>query len=152
MAIELTPEQQEFKSKMGRPTKYSKALAKDLPYLFCEGASIIEVCAQIGIAESTFHLWIKKYPDFSESYKKGLAFSQAWWELLGRKGSNCEAKINAISWIFNMKNRFNWQDKTEQTLEVKELPPLIFNAPDGWKPEYMRKAEEESQKGENPET
>ena len=45
--------------------------------------------------------WIKKAHDLC----------RVWWERHGRKMTTGEADGNATVWIFNMKNRFGWNDK-----------------------------------------
>jgi len=97
----------------GRPTKYSPKLCGLLPAMFANGESVVEVCAGLGITKDTFFQWVKKYKDFSDSYKRGLELSEAWWTKLGRAGSVGKSKIQPATWIFNMKNRFKWTDKQE---------------------------------------
>ena len=102
--------------KKGRPTKYNAKLCALLPSMFANGESIAEVCAELGITRETFHQWVNLYPDFSDSYKKGLELSEAWWTKLGRAGATGKAKIQPATWIFNMKNRFKWTDRVEQVV------------------------------------
>ena len=99
----------------GRPTKYTKDIAETLADQFKDGQSVIEVCGQIGITKDTFYEWVKKYPDFSDSYKKGLELSQQWWEKLGRAGTVGKIPVNTVMWIYNMKNRFraDWNDRIQ---------------------------------------
>jgi hypothetical protein len=102
-----------IEKKHGRPTKYSPKLCKLLPYLFSNGESVTEVCVHLDITKETFFQWVKQYQAFSDSYKKGLELSEAWWTRLGRLGSIGEEKIQPATWIFNMKNRFKWTDRQE---------------------------------------
>ena len=44
-----------------------------------EGASHIEVIAEIDICEDTFYRWKKENEEFSESVERGKLLSQAWW-------------------------------------------------------------------------
>lgn len=112
------------KRSVGRPTKYRAEFSEALPYLFDEGQSIVEVCVVLGISEDTFHRWKKEHKPFSESYKKGLVKSQAWWERLGRSGSTGN-KVNPPMWIFNMKNRFSWTDRHEVLSTTADLTPEL---------------------------
>ena len=100
-------------SKIGRPTKYSPELCEKILPMFKNGESIVEVCAQLGISRDTFYDWIKIHDDFSDTIKRGLELSEAWWSRLGRNGAAGKAKIQPATWIFNMKNRFKWTDKVE---------------------------------------
>ena len=102
--------------KKGRPTKYNAKLCALLPAMFANGESVPEVCADLGIHKDTFFEWVKTYKEFSDSYKKGLELSEAWWTKLGRAGATGKAKIQPATWIFNMKNRFKWTDRVEQVV------------------------------------
>ena len=104
--------------KRGRPTKYNAKLCKILPVMFASGESVSEVCAELGIAKDTFYNWVKLHPDFSDSYKKGIELSEAWWTKLGRRGAMGVDKVQPATWIFNMKNRFGWTDRVEQVVST----------------------------------
>jgi transposase len=119
----------------GRPTKYKPEIAETLPDQFKDGQSVIEVCVQLGISKDTFYAWVKEYPEFSDSYKKGLEYSQQWWEKLGRAGTVGKIPVNPTMWIFNMKNRFraDWADRQEITgsngapLEISLIKRVIVD-------------------------
>ena len=98
---------------MARKSGYKKQMAEKLPQMFENGESVIEVCANMGISRDTFYRWCKEHKAFNEAYQTGLELSQAWWEKLGRAGSLGTQKINAATWIFNMKNRFKWHDRSQ---------------------------------------
>lgn len=100
---------------MARPTKYKKDMLPVLIECGKQGMGVVEMCAEIGISRETFNEWRKSNKAFSDTVKEALAYSQAWWEKLGRDGSMGEKQINATTWIFNMKNRFrdDWRDKQE---------------------------------------
>ena len=71
-------------NKVGRPTNYTEEIAD----LYCEliemGKTTCEVCAIDGMpAESTFHLWTKKYPEFMEKYKQSQKRSATAWHQRG---------------------------------------------------------------------
>ena len=101
----------------GRPTKFKEEMCETVICLMSEGASKIEVCAELGICFDTIPEWCNpkgaySKPTFSEAVKKGLQLSQAWWEKNGRK--NLENRdFNYTGWYMNMKNRFGWADKKE---------------------------------------
>lgn len=100
---------------MARPTKYDPAMCERVVELMTDGASLIEVSADLGITYQTLNEWRKdgEKPEFSEAVKRGEELSNAWWERLGRKGASGESDINPTTWIFNMKNRFGWRDKQD---------------------------------------
>ena len=94
--------------------------------LYNEGASDVEIKALIHNWRGTFSddlwdRWLLDEPEFSGTIKKGRKLSESWWQQLGREGANAKRPINAVMWIFNMKNRFQWADRTksEHSGEVK---------------------------------
>ena len=97
---------------MGRPTKYKKEMCETVIELMTEGASQFEVLAALGICEDTFYRWKKENKEFSESIKRGVQLSQAWWERKGRISLD-DRQFNSSLWYMNMKNRFKWADKQE---------------------------------------
>jgi len=98
----------------GPPLKYTVELCEYLPYMFEQGETVAEVCGEINVARSTYYQWKKDYPDFKAAAEHGSTLCEAWWSKMGRAGSVGKIKnMNAAAWIFNMKNRFGWQDKVE---------------------------------------
>ena len=105
-------------SELGRPTKYKPEMCDQVIVLMSEGASLVEVAAELGICKGTLHDWKKANAEFSDSIKRGVQLSQAWWEKQGRtnlfnpyQGDSFSASL----WYMNMKNRFGWRDKQEVT-------------------------------------
>lgn len=96
----------------GRPTKYDPAHCDVVERLMLEGASIIEIAYELRVSRPTIYEWIEKYPEFSNTIKKGVDFSEGWWMNKGR--THIENKeFNSTLWYMNMKNRFGWKDKQE---------------------------------------
>ncbi len=108
--------------KGGPPKKITKALGDELSIklacMYKNGESNEEVVRKLGICKESFYKLVKLSPKFANSKKKGEALSQAWWNKLGREGSNGKRDINAAVWIFNMKNRFGWRDKVDVEAKV----------------------------------
>ena len=125
------PKDGKEKNKGGRPTKYQSDFPERVLGMFKEGASKAEICMRLEIGFDAFQDYVDKYPEFSESVKKGLHISQGWWEMKGRKATVGEVEgFNATSFIFNMKNRFrhDWNDRkeidhssTDGTMATKEF-------------------------------
>ncbi len=128
---------------MGRPTKYKPEMCKTLIDLMKQGASLVEVCAELDICETTLHDWKDTESDhfiteFSESVKRGSKLSQAWWEKQGR--TQLENKeFSYTGWYMNMKNRHNWKDKQEIqqniTGQVEYSLPGKYKQPEEWEKE-----------------
>ena len=104
-------------AKVGRPTKYNKEMLPKILQLMKKGGSKIEVCALLEIDDNTMYDWCDKasprfHKEFSETIKKGVKLSHAWWIKNGR--TNLENKdFSYTGWYMNMKNRFGWADKAE---------------------------------------
>jgi hypothetical protein len=107
------------KKKLGRP----RTTVDDLPenwkdiMIECgqEGGSAVEVRCLLGIAQSAWETLLEDSEDFRLTEKKRQALCEVWWERQGRRMTT-EGQGNATVWIFNMKNRFGWRDKTEHDL------------------------------------
>ena len=106
----------------GRPTKYRKEICDKLPKLFANGASVAEVCVELGISKDTFYKWKARHPQFADAVKEGLTLSEAWWARVGKMGTLGlgESQVNATMWIFNMKNRFHWSDRHDISVGNRE--------------------------------
>ena len=99
-------------NKIGRPTKYKSEMCDVVIELMREGASQDEVIGHLDISRETFYRWKEENKDFSDSIKRGVRLSQAWWEREGRTSLR-DSKFNYTGWYMNMKNRFKWADKQE---------------------------------------
>lgn len=106
-------------NKVGRPEKitveWAEEKAKTLADMFANGESLAEVCVELDVCKESLYKAANICPEFSDAYKKGLEKSEAWWTKLGRAGAAGKVQIQPTTWIFNMKNRFNWVDKKEIT-------------------------------------
>lgn len=107
---------EEEKRPVGRP----RTTLNDLPdnweeiitTLSQEGASNVEIMCMLGIQRSAFKTLKKDFPEFCAAVKRGKLLCEAWWERRGRDMA-MGADGNPTVWIFNMKNRFEWRDKSE---------------------------------------
>jgi hypothetical protein len=111
----------------GRPKEgldtLPKGWQKKILNLYENGGSDVEVKALIygwrsSFSEDLWYRWIDEEPMFSETIKRGKKLSEAWWHSMGRCNlmvDNDGPKLNATLWYMNMKNRFGWADKQENT-------------------------------------
>lgn len=93
--------------------KYDPKICETLPQMFANGETIVEVAKALGISRRAFYDWKLQHPEFAEALDEGLAYSEAWWSKLGRAGAIGAKPVNPALWIFNMKNRFKWADRTD---------------------------------------
>lgn len=91
--------------------------------LYADGASDVEVRVALMRMRGTmsnclWERWMAEEPSFSETIKEGRRLAEAWWAQLGRDGAAGKREINPTVWIFNMKNRYRWADRSEVKSEV----------------------------------
>ena len=104
----------------GRPKKGLDVLPADWEQsvldMYKEGCADVEIMAYLSISRDLFYRWLDEEPQFSDAIKRGRTLSESWWTRHGRKMATGEAEGNPTTWIFNMKNRFKWTDKVEQSV------------------------------------
>lgn len=101
---------------IGRP----RTTTADLPHDWHEivrqcgqdGQSAVTIRCKLGIGMSAWETLLEDSEDFRETVKNAKALCEHWWEERGREMA-MGSEGNATVWIFNMKNRFGWKDKTE---------------------------------------
>jgi len=94
--------------------------------MYKEGASQVEVKAQIyewrgSFSNDLWDRWIKEETQFSEVIKVGVMLSQAWWEKTGRTNLKSGKDFSYTGWYMNMKNRFGWKDRRDETSGDKPI-------------------------------
>lgn len=99
-------------AKIGRPTKYRPEYCQEIIDFMAEGYSKEAFAGEIDVYVDAIYRWIKKYKAFSKAVKKAEAKCRLHWEELGHD-MVVAGQGNATVWIFNMKNRFNWRDRSE---------------------------------------
>ena len=112
---------------MARPTKYKKEMCDKVVPFMAQGYSQKALAGHLEISEDTLYAWIKEHPEFSESVKDGSTQSAIWWEKVGMTGMVGKiAGFNATTWIFNMKNRHGWTDKTDVNHGGQSDNPIAY--------------------------
>ncbi len=89
------------KNKGGRPRKYSEQDEKEKPY------TITGLCLYLDIDRVTL-LRYEKQAEFCSTIKRAKNRVENYVEEMSLIG-----KLNPTVSIFNLKNNFNWKDKTE---------------------------------------
>lgn len=98
----------------GRPTDYTPELCEKVIPLLKEGMSIQELGLELDVGYSTLYEWMDRHPEFAEAVKKGREFSEGWWMKRGREALDTK-EFNSTIWYMNMKNRFKWKDKQDES-------------------------------------
>jgi hypothetical protein len=98
----------------GAPSKYNPSMCEDVLEYMKQGDSKIAVAAKLNISRDTLYEWAKEHKEFSDTIKRGVDLSQAFWEDLGKE-LVLAGQGNATAWIYNMKCRFreDWADLTK---------------------------------------
>ena len=79
-----------------------------------KGLSFESFAPVVGVNQDTLHHWAKIHADFSEAKNIAFAKNLLFWEKIGAAGMVGQIPgFNATVWIFNMKNRHRWRDRTE---------------------------------------
>lgn len=108
------------KHPFGRPPKYKKEYCKMLINHMAKGYSYESFAGDLEVSRDTLYKWEEKYPDFL--YSKKIAFDKClkWFEKIAHLSMAGELKnTNSAMWIFSMKNKFRWTDRTE--VETKSM-------------------------------
>ena len=119
---------------MARPTKMNETVVGKLEEIFRIYWTIQEACSQAGIDTSTYHDWVKKYPEFSNrmSAARDYAFIVARKTLFNAASQGSEKA--AVEILKRRDKRYN--DKIDQTSNVNltakvvALPPIDDDAGD----------------------
>jgi hypothetical protein len=103
---------------IGRPTEYKQEYCEMLINHMEQGLSFESFAGLIGVWKQTLYNWTEQFPEFLDAKRVGTDKSRLWWERTGHAGMFMGGKdnpFNSTIWVFSMKNRFNWKDKTEVT-------------------------------------
>ena len=111
-----------IKKEPGRPRTTIYDLPENWQEIMLEcgedGGSEVEMRVLLGIGESAWYTLSEDSQAFRRTKKKAKDLCAVWWEKRGREMATGEDG-NPTVWIFNMKNRFGWRDKTEVDQTVK---------------------------------
>jgi orotate phosphoribosyltransferase-like protein len=106
-------------ARTGRPSKYKAEYCSKAVELFSDGRSIIQIAAELNVSRDTIYEWQKIHPEFSDSIKRGLTKSEAYWERMLQGAAAGLVNVNSAALIFLLKNRFQWKDRIEQDIDLK---------------------------------
>jgi hypothetical protein len=112
--------------KVGRPTAYKpEYTVKAFGYALL-GLTDVQMAEKFGVSESTFNLWKKKHPEFSESLKAGKEDADSKVvNALYEKACNGDTTA-MIFWLKN-RQRFSWRDKVNHEHTGENGGPIETN-------------------------
>lgn len=121
------------KKKLGRPFTYRKEMCDRVIELGKKGKSITQIAAALGVSRKTVYQWVGEdgHPEFAEAMEIARTESQNWWEDVAQERMISGEPWNSATWIFNMKNRFGWRDKTEHSGDPQKPVQVVLDAVDG---------------------
>ena len=115
-------------AKRGRPSKYPSDLPDKLPDLMAEGATLVEVCAELRVPKQTFYDWLHAHPDLAQAYELGKTLAEAFDTKRYRTWMMKLAPGNASGIIFYMKNRYGWSETPPAQKAPDEIAQAIREA------------------------
>lgn len=109
----------------GRPTDYRPEFCQKVIDLGSEGASVVEMAAELGVHRDTIYGWAETIPEFSYAFTHARLCCQAWWERQGRTNLMTQG-FNSSLWSKNMGCRFkgDWTEKTQTELSGPDGGPI----------------------------
>jgi hypothetical protein len=121
----------------GRPTTYKPEYCELLIEHMGKGYSFESFAGTIDTHRGTLYRWEAAHPEFRDAKKAGLDKSLLFWERLGVHGASGKVKgFNPSAWIFNLKNKHLWRDKTPDEIK-EEAKPLIIVRPSSGEREIL---------------
>lgn len=101
----------------GAPTDYRPEFCKIAIEELKKGASIEELGLALDCGYSTVYEWMDRHKPFAEAIKRGREYSKGWWMKEGREAMR-DKEFSYTGWYMNMKNRFDWSDKTHNDTSI----------------------------------
>jgi len=92
-------------TRIGRPTKYSSAVAEKICQSVAEGCSREAAAALAGVSPSTLHEWRNKFPEFSDGLEKADARFEAACVASIRKAGRSKRNWPANAWLLERNSR-----------------------------------------------
>lgn len=103
---------------MARTAKYDAKYCDDVIDYASQGLTRDYICYELKIAHSTFHEWIKTYPEFKDAVARADTIYKTWLSNLpSRRGH--DAEFNDRAWAHQM--RFYNKMGHNRTVEIPEL-------------------------------
>jgi hypothetical protein len=106
-------------SNAGRPSDFKEEHCELLIEHMRNGLSFESFAGVAGCCRKTIYNWLEQHPQFLHAKSVGTGLSAIFWEKAGIDGTLGKIDgFSASTWIFNMKNRFRWADRSETELST----------------------------------
>lgn len=133
--VEVKPKPEGYT--FGRPTKYDPKYCEMLIEHMGQGMSFESFAGLIGVTRKLLYDWEKAHPSFLHAKRLGTDKSLCWWESQGQRGlwsTKDGPNLNTTNFIWQMKNRFGWKDKSDaeiaaiqdNTEVLKQIPVQVL--------------------------
>lgn len=113
----------------GRPSKFKPEYCQMLIEHMSQGYSYESFAAKVDDCRATLYNWEEKHPEFLDAKKRAVDKCLEKWETLCLDSIHDPGTLSVPLWIFNMKNRFKWQDKVD--IETHSTQTLTVLTTDG---------------------
>lgn len=122
----------------GAPTTYRPEYCEMLIDHMAGGLSFESFAGVVKCCKQTLYNWTRANPAFLDAKNRGEALSLLWWEKVGhaamlgqtvrdKSGNAVNLKnFNSTVWIFSMKNRHGWRERSDVKVEGFEPLTLIL--------------------------
>jgi hypothetical protein len=107
-------------NKVGRPSDYDPKYCEEIIEYMGQGFSKEAFAGHISVSKQTLYNWMASHKEFLDAVNRAEEKCRVFWEELGIQ-MVLAGQGNATTWIFNMKNRFNWKDRSDVTSDDKAL-------------------------------
>lgn len=107
-----------------RPSLFEERFCDMLEIHMSKGFSYESFAGLVGVTRRCLYFWEESHPNFLHSKMKGKEKMLYFMEHCGIAGMTGQLKkFNPSTWIFTMKNKCGWSDKSEIDLaeEIKIL-------------------------------
>ena len=103
---------------VGRPSKYSEALADRIVDAMVAGSDLVAVCKQPGFPDrASVYRWAEEEESFRTALARAKAHSQTWWEDKAQQHLGTR-DFNAQLWLKSVTSRFRDDYTEKQITEV----------------------------------
>lgn len=97
--------------------RFRKRYCQELIEWMADGNTYEGFATVINTDRANLYKWETEYPEWVDAKRTAFEQCEQWWLKIAKDNliSKREGSLNSSVWIFNMKNRFKWTDRTDLT-------------------------------------